>query len=78
MTSITFIAQLSPMPHIGKLMRAADLCNGVILTGDITRFTVTWKDGEIVDEKRKALAKENLKKAVEGLGYDCYSIAEKN
>ncbi len=76
MTSVAFIAQTSPVPHIGQMMRAADLCEGVVVSGDFLRVIVTWKNGEVVDEARKSLAKKTIKRSLEELGYDCYSVAE--
>ena len=64
--------RMSPYPPIGQWMRAADLCDGV--SCGYETFTITWKDGEVVDEARIEEAKLNLKKAIEDLYYDCYSI----
>jgi len=74
MTEAVFKVRMSPYPHIGQLMRAADLCDGIIFSDCYTYFTVFWKDGEIVDNDRVEKARLNLKKAIKELHYDCYSI----
>lgn len=74
MISVIFVVKMSPYPYIGQMMRGADLCDGVSIA---RHFEVTWKDGEIVDDKRKELAKQTLKMALERLNYDCYSVEEK-
>lgn len=72
MTKITFKVEMSPYPFIGQWMRAANLCDGVFC--GYTHFTIMWKDGEIVDDKRIEKARLNLKKALERSHYDCYTI----
>ncbi len=72
-TKVTFNVQMSPIPHIGKIMRQADLCDGVAI---IQQITVIWKEGEVVDEQRIDKAKANLKKALESRGYDIYSLIQ--
>ena len=73
-----FACQLSPYPHIGQIVRAADLCDGVITEGDITLVTITWKKSVKITKERKERAKTALKTAFEEKGYDCYSIKERN
>ena len=79
MTTAKFNVERSLFPHINKLMRAADLCEGIEVNGESSAndiFTITWKDGVVVDDTRKQATKDNLKNAIESLGYDCYAVFE--
>lgn len=79
MTVVEFEVERSPFPYINKLMRAACLCDSVVINGIESiceTYSVTWKDGEVVDEARKQLVKDKIKQGLEELGYDCYSVLE--
>lgn len=74
MLTVKFEVKRSPFPFINKLLRCAGLAKGISVNGvsEITEILeITWKDGsEIAVEKTKL----NIKRALEKLGYDCYSI----
>jgi hypothetical protein len=66
-----FMVKMSPIPHIGHLMRQADLCDGVSVT---KWLTAEWKEGEVVDEARIEKVKAKFKETLEEQGYDVYLI----
>lgn len=76
-TTKIFKVKRSPWPFINKLLRSADLAEGISINGvsEITEIIkITWKDGEIVDNKRIEKTKLNIRNAFEQLGYDVYSV----
>lgn len=75
-TAKRFKIVYSPDADVNKFMRACDLMHEGegIYTENI--FSVTWKDGEVVDEARVERTAANLKKAIKMAGGEVISITE--
>lgn len=66
-------------PRINKLLKCADLADCALVDdGSGFIITITWKIGEIIDAKRIAKTKENLKKAFENLGFCVLGITKRS
>ena len=75
MIKVPFTVKMSPYPHINRMMRQADLMRegeGAFITCVIE---LSWKDGELVDNKRVKKAAESLKESLEELHYEVLYIS---
>lgn len=74
MTKVTYNVLQSPEPNINQIMRSLDLFEAGAGVAVKKGYTVTWKDGEVVDKTRIDRAATGIKQGLEKLGYDCFSI----
>ena len=61
---------------VNNFMRQADLWREGEGACTTEKVTVTWKEGEVVDDKRMAKAAQTLKEAFEKMGREVFSIHE--
>jgi len=73
-TKVTFLVTMSPYPMVNQLMRDLDFFEKGAGAAIEQKMTVTWKEGEVVNEARIRATAEVLKKGLIEQKYDCFEV----